>query len=45
MNLIPSSNELTVTQHNTGPKISSSYAVIPGLTSIIEGPTKFPLLI
>lgn len=40
---IPSYNVSTVTQHKTGPKISSLYAVILGYTSIILGATKFPL--
>jgi len=33
---------LTFTIHITGPNISSLYAVISELTSIIDGATKFP---
>ena len=40
---IPSYNVSTVTQHKTGPKFFSIYAVISGYTSIILGATKFPL--
>ena len=41
-NFIPSSNVLTYTTFNTGPKISSLYPVISVETSIIVGPMKFP---
>ncbi len=39
---IPSYKVSTVTQHKAGPKISSLYAVICPLTSMIVGATKLP---